>query len=296
MALTASEYRDLIEARVFSPSSLRESLQHRKRWDRKGWDGKLLMVAADHTSRGKIALGQDPTAMADRFTLLDRLTTCLAIPEVDGVLGSADVLEELAWLGALDGKIAIGTMNRGGIIGAAWELDDRLTSFDVEHIIGMGLDGGKSLIRIDYNDPGVPRTIESVAQWATELNDHSLMTFIEPLPYAKNDAGQAVLDTDPDSLIKVVAVASGLGASSAHTWLKIPPSERMEEIAASTSLPILMLGGEPQPKGLAIHDSWREGLRSPNVRGILAGRTLLYPPSGDVHSAVTAAAALIRPT
>jgi hypothetical protein len=156
-----------------------------------------LILAADHTARGKISLGLDPIAMSDRFTLLDRLTRCLALPGVDGVLASADILEELAFLGALDNKLAIGTMNRGGIIGASWELDDRLTSYDADHIESMGLDGGKTLIRIDYNDPSVARTIETVAALTTQLADRKLMAMIEPLPYKKNaeDNGQPGLFT-----------------------------------------------------------------------------------------------------
>jgi hypothetical protein len=32
----------------------------------------------------------------------------------------------------------------------------------------------------------------------------------------------------------------------------------------------------------------------PQVRGLVAGRTLLYPPDGDVRAAVDAAAAIVR--
>lgn len=291
-----SDYQGLIDARLFSPQSLQDALANRTRKDLSQWDGRLLIIAADHTARGKISLGSDPVAMADRFTLLERLTACLAMPEVDGVLGSADVLEELAWLGALDGKIAIGTMNRGGIIGASWELDDRLTSYDVDHVADMGLDGGKSLIRIDYTDSAVARTLEHVAAWTTQLADRKLMAMLEPLPYRKNADGLAELNPDPDALIKVVAIASGLGASSAYTWLKVPPSERMDEVAGATSMPILMLGGEPKGDASDIYDAWDQGMSQPNIRGVLAGRTLLYPADGDSHSAVRRASAIVRPT
>ncbi|MHB1975252.1 MAG: Cgl0159 family (beta/alpha)8-fold protein, partial [Acidimicrobiales bacterium] len=33
----------------------------------------------------------------------------------------------------------------------------------------------------------------------------------------------------------------------------------------------------------------------PGVRGLVVGRTLLYPPDGDVAAAVDTAAALVRP-
>lgn len=294
MTLSAHQYEELIRTRVFNPGELTSALVNRSKRTIAGADGKLLMIAADHTARGKIALGQDPLAMADRFTLLDRLLTCLEMPEVDGVLASADVLEELAWLGALEGKLAIGTMNRGGIIGANWELDDRLSAYDSEHIMKLGLDGGKLLLRFDYQDERVPRTIESVARYMTELADNKLMTMVEALPYVKNEAGRAVLDTSHDALVKVVAIASGLGSISAHTWLKLPPTERMAEVAAATSLPILMLGGEPKADGKSIFDQWRDGMKQPNVRGVIAGRTLLYPLDGDSKNAVLLANDAIR--
>ena len=171
MKLEKAQYQALLDARVFEPHSLVDALKARRRRKALSPDGNLLILAADHTARGKISIGKNPVAMSDRYTLLERLVSALSNPAVDGVLASADILEELAFLGALNDKLAIGTMNRGGIIGASWELDDRLTSYDAEHIESMGLDGGKTLIRIDYSDPGVARTIETVAALSTKLAD-----------------------------------------------------------------------------------------------------------------------------
>lgn len=294
MTIDREHYRALIDERVFKPEAFADALTSRRRRTLAGNDGRLVILAADHTSRGKISLGSNPLAMADRYTLLDRLVRCLAMPEVDGVLASADVLEELAWLGALDDKLAIGTMNRGGIIGATWELDDRITAYDVDHVESMGLDGGKTLIRIDYTDPGVAQTIETVARVTTELADRRLMALIEPLPYLKDASGGAILDTSDDALIKVVAIASGLGSSSAYSWLKVPASARMSEIAGATTLPILMLGGEPGGDPDAIFDLWKDSMREPNVRGVVAGRTLLYPTDNDPEGAVRRANAAVR--
>ena len=74
-----------------------------------------MLLAADHTARGMLAAGGDKLAVADRFTLLDRLMRGLTVSGVDGVLASADILEELAFLGALEGKpvlIAAGGRSR----------------------------------------------------------------------------------------------------------------------------------------------------------------------------------------
>jgi DhnA family fructose-bisphosphate aldolase class Ia len=256
----------------------------------------MLLIASDHTARGKLGLGDDPVAMSDRYTLLERLVSALANPGVDGVLASADILEELAWLGALDDRLAIGTINRGGILGASWEIDDRVTAYDPEHIAEYGLDGGKTLLRIDLSDPNTARTIETVARITTELADYGVMSMIEALPYTKDSHGRAVLDQSIDALITTVAIASGLGSSSAHSWLKVTPSDRIAEVAAATTLPILMLGGESQAKPQELLNQWKMGLQESNVRGIVAGRSLLYPVDGNSEAAVRGAINIIHPT
>jgi tagatose-1,6-bisphosphate aldolase len=255
-----------------------------------------MILAADHTARGMLAAGGDPLAVADRYTLLDRLIRGLATPGVDGVMASADILEELAFLGALNEKVAIGTMNRGGIIGARWELDDRLTSYDPQHIEDNGLDGGKLLLRIEDTDAGVAGTIEMAAALTTDLASRKLMCMIEPLPYLKDDNGVAKLDTSVEKLVKVVAIASGLGAISAYTWLKIPAVDDMAVVAGATTMPILLLGGDPGANAPAVFDRMRRAMAEPNVRGIVAGRALLYPSTGSVEDVVSMAADMVHPS
>ena len=293
--LNRADYAALIEARVRAPESLQSALKGRRRRELVGDDGNLLIVAVDHTARGMLAAGSDPLAVADRYTLLDRVTRALRVPGVDGVMASADILEELAWLGALDGVVAIGTMNRGGIIGARWELDDRLTAYDADHIEEFGLDGGKTLLRIEDTDAGVARTLEMVAALSTELADRKLLNMIEPLPYVIDDAGRAQLDSSTERLIKAVAIASGLGSSSAYTWLKLPASPDMDQVAGATSMPIVMLGGDPGADAARTFAGWKAAMKEPNVRGLVAGRALVYPEDGDVEGAVSMAANIVHP-
>ena len=294
MSLDHKRFLELIEARISNPSSLQKALKNRSRRTVAGKDGKLMLLAADHTARGIIAAGKNPTAIADRYVLLEKLIRALAVPGVDGVMASADILEELAWLGALEEKVAIGTMNRGGIIGASWELDDRLTAYDAEHIRSAGLDGGKTLLRIDETDPGVARTIEMVAQVTTQLADLELVSMIEPLPYMKDAKGRAVLDPSEEKLIKVVSIASGLGSSSAYTWLKIPAPANPEKVAAATSCPILLLGGDPGSNWEEVFAKWEKALSVPNIRGLVPGRALLYGEDLDVEAAVSRAVKMVR--
>ena len=295
MQLQPAAYAELMEARVREPKALQRALAGRARRSIPGVDGRLMLLAADHTARGMLGVGSDPLAIADRFTLLDRLVRGLAVDGVDGVMASADILEELAFLGVLEGRLAIGTMNRGGIIGAKWELDDRLTASDSEHVASMGLDGGKTLLRIEDTDPGLPRTLEMVARITTELADLGIMSLIEPLPYLKNEHGGAHLDHSEERLIKVVAIASGLGSSSAFTWLKIPATANPDRVAAATSCPILLLGGDAGAQWEQVFARWEQALAVPNIRGLVPGRALLYPESLTVEEAVGRAARLVHP-
>ena len=112
-----------------------------------------MIIAADHPARGSLGAGPRPMAMADRGDLLDRLCVALERPGVSGVLGTPDILDDLLLLGALEGKSVFGSMNRGGLTGASWEIDDRFTAYDAPAIAAMGFEGGKMLTRIDLDDP-----------------------------------------------------------------------------------------------------------------------------------------------
>lgn len=69
-------------------------------------------------------------AMESREDVLQRCVTALSRPGVNGFLGTADMIEDLALLGALDGKAVWGSMNRAGLQGASFEMDDRFTCYD----------------------------------------------------------------------------------------------------------------------------------------------------------------------
>jgi DhnA family fructose-bisphosphate aldolase class Ia len=185
-------------------------------------------------------------------------------------------------------------MNRGGIAGADWELDDRFTAYDAEHLRRAGLEGGKVLLRLDPKDAGTIPTLEGCARAVTELADRGLMAMVEPLPYTKDKKGRAIYDDAHDGLVRAVTVAAGLGATSAHTWLKVPASADVEALLAATSLPALILGGAPGPDPAATFASWERALAVPNCRGLVVGRSLLYPADGDVAGAVDAAARLVE--
>lgn len=293
MTLSDAQYRHLTDVRVHEPASIAKALAGRRRRDQITRDGVLFIVAADHTARGMVGLRSDPRAMADRRSMLDRLLTALAHPRVDGVLASADIMEDLVLLGALEDRVAVGTMNRGGLAGATWELDDRFTAYDTDHLVAANLDAGKMLLRIDKTDAGTVGTLHACSEAVQALNDRQLLAMVEPIPYTKDSSGTAVWDDDPERLLQAVGVCAALGGSSAYTWLKIQATADIAAVAAMTTQPLLLLGGAPGPDPEATFALWERALAEPTVRGLVVGRALLYTSDGDVAAAVDRAAGLL---
>jgi hypothetical protein len=231
--------------------------------------------------------------MADRYDLLRRLITALRRPGVDGVLGTPDILEDLLLLGELDGKVVIGSMNRGGLQGAVFEMDDRFTGYDAATIGAMRFDGGKMLTRIDLSDPGTVATLEASGRAISELAAGGVMAMVEPFLCRRVD-GRVVNDLTSGAVARSVAIASGLGVTTAYTWLKLPVVDDMERVMAATTLPTLLLGGDPSGHPEQTYAKWRTALAVPGVRGLVVGRALLYPSDGDVAAAVDRAVSLVR--
>ncbi len=257
-----------------------------------GPDGRLVVVAADHPARGTLRAGRKRLAMADRADLLERLCVALGRPGVGGVLGTADVLEDLLLLGVLEGKVVIGSMNRGGLAETVFEMDDRFTGYDAAAIERMGFDGGKMLLRIDPDDPATAATMQACAQAVSDLAGRKLVAMVEPF-IAHRVNGRVRNDLSPEAMMQALTIASGLGTTSAYTWLKVPVVKDMERVMAASTLPALLLGGEVPDDPEVAFAGWRKALRLPNVMGLLAGRSLLYPADGDVAAAVDTAVGLL---
>ena len=287
-------YRTLVESRTRHPEAIAEAAARRVRPTSVfNEHGRLMMIAADHPARGALRAGERALAMADRVELLDRLCLALSRPGVNGVLGTPDVLEDLLLLGALDDKVVVGSMNRGGLAGTVFEIDDRFTGYDAGALAAAGFEGGKMLLRIDPDDPATAATVEGCAQAVSALAEHRLIAMVEPFIAHRVD-GRVRIDLTPEATIRAMTVAAGLGRTSAYTWLKVPVVEDMERVMAATTLPAVLLGGEVSAAQDAAFESWRKALKLPTVQGLVIGRSLLYPPDDDVAAAVDTAVGLLQ--
>ena len=294
-----SMYERITTTRVSSPEVLSERASTRVR--PAGWvkpNGRIVILAADHPARGVTAAAGDPLAMGSRYRYLGRLVRVLCTSECDGILGTPDILEDLLILDALmlgaglesmlDGRIMVGTMNRGGLAGAVFEMDDTFTAYTVDRIVESGIDAAKAMFRLDETNPDSVKTITECARAVDACVDHNIPMYLEALPVERTQTGYRVVKT-PEALIRTVGVAAGLGKSSMNTWIKIPYTERYGDVAGSTTCPVLMLGGESTGDPTRVFSEFASGMSSgSNVRGALVGRNVHHP--GDHDPAAVAAA------
>lgn len=291
--MSSENLKMLVELRADNPAAIAEAARQRRRATTLlGSHGRLMMIAADHPARGALRAGPDPLAMGNRADLLERLCVALGRPGVNGVLGTPDILEDLLLLGALDDKVVVGSMNRGGLAGSIFEIDDRFTAYDADGIAAAGFDGGKMLTRIDPADPATASTLEACARAVSDLAGHRLMAMVEPFIAHRVD-GQVRNELTPEAMIRAISVASGLGNTSAYTWLKVPIVAELDRVMLASSLPAVILGGEVSADPDEVYNSWQQALGVPTVKGLVIGRSLLYPPDGDVASAVDTVVGLL---
>lgn len=294
----------ITDTRVDRPDVVREEAEKRQRRNRLTENGRLVILAADHPARMVVHTQWDPLGLANRHDYLARVVRALTAPGVDGVMGTPDILEDLFILNRLvrerggrpflDFKLMVGSMNRGGLTGTAFELEDRFTAYTVDRLVTLRLDGGKLMFRLDPRAPEAGRTIGWCAEAVTALTARRLPAFLEPL-MVKRERGRYVTSRNPADVAKVVGVAAALGDSSLGLWLKVPPTRQFARVAQATTCPLLLLGGEasgnPMPVLREIHQAMEAGS---NVRGALIGRNVLYPAKEDPRAMAAAVVALVH--
>ena len=81
---------------------------------------------------------------------------------------------------------------------------------------------------------------------------------LEPFMSTRVD-GKVRNDLCPDAVIKSIHIGQGLGSTSAYTWMKLPVVDEMDRVMESTTLPTLLLGGDPADPDEAFA-SWEKAL------------------------------------
>ena len=197
-----------------------------------------LILAADHRARGVLTV--EPYGR-----LLGALTA--ALPACDGILATTQPLRDLATAGALGGRRTYLSVNRTGLAGSAFELDDRLVA-SVEGAAAEGWTGVKHMTRIDLSDPATAPALELLGQVLESARRAGLEALVEALSWRDGHMAR-----DTDAIVYAAVVAHDMGAPV----LKVPVPgvepgaarvDAAARIVASVGVPVLFLGG-PRPGG-----------------------------------------------
>lgn len=293
-----SLFDEVTEIRVEAPETVLAEAEARKRRSRITLDGKLTILAADHPGRNVTSSEGDPIRMADRLEYLGRILRVMANPEVDGVMATPDIIDDLFIVNYLhkerggesflDNRVLIGSMNRGGLAGATFEMDDRFTSYSPDGLMDMRLDAGKLMFRLDLNSVDAGKTLAYSAEAVRECGELGIPVFVEALA-GKFENGKWSACQAVDDMVKVVGVATALGDTTTHVWLKLNYTEGYEKVARATTCPILMLGGPSKGNPTYSMEEFEKGMKAgANVRGALCGRNILYPGDDDPQAVARA--------
>ena len=294
----------LTEVRVSDPERSLRVAKERKRRPSLTTDGKLNILAADHPARRVTYVGDNPLRMADRHEYMARIVRVMMSDAVDGLLATMDILEDLLVLhdmmkeaggvGFLDGKVLLASFNRGGLLGSSWEIDDPCSGPTAASCAQWRLDGAKILLRICDEEKDSLKTLLDTVRAITELNAVGLPMFLESLPVEKTGNGYKIIKT-AEELARTAGAAAAMGDSARYLWLKLPYCENYEMVARSTTLPIILLGGESVGDATPFLRELTAGLAAgPNVRGALVGRNILFPGDDDPLAVIESVGGIIH--
>jgi DhnA family fructose-bisphosphate aldolase class Ia len=228
-----------------------------------------LILAADHRARGVVTVenyGEYRGALAR------------ALPSCDGILATAQPLADLAAGGHLTAaQRTYLSLNRTGLAGSVFELDDRLVA-SVARAAADGWDGIKHMTRIDLSDPLTAPALELLGQVLEQARAAGLEALIEPLVWRDGRVAR-----DADAIVFASVVAHDMGAPLIKVPVPAAPAgtERQRAVARvveSVGVPVLFLGG---PRGEAGRSSALDEVRDVMAgggSGMAVGRTIYQDP------------------
>jgi DhnA family fructose-bisphosphate aldolase class Ia len=228
-----------------------------------------LILAADHRARAVLT-----TENWAEFTgALAR-----ALPFCDGILATAEPLTSLAASGHVTAlHRTYLSINRTGLAGSTFELDDRLVA-SVPRAAADGWTGVKHMTRIDMEDPATAPALELLGKVLEQSRQEGLEALVEPLLWHEGRVRR-----DADAVVLAAVIAHDMGAPV----IKVPVpaansgADRQRAVArvvASVGVPVLFLGGPRTAAGRErVLDEVRDVMEGGGA-GMAMGRTLYQDP------------------
>jgi len=227
-----------------------------------------IILAADHRARG--------VATIERYT--DYLAAVsAALAHCDGVLATAQPLGDLAAAGVIGPQQRTYlSLNRTGLAGSAFELDDRLVA-SVERAARDGWTGVKLMTRIATDDPGGAAALELLGRVLEAAQDVGLEALVEPVRWRDGSMSRAT-----DDVVLAAVIAHDLGAP----LLKVPVpdavpgtarAEAVRRVVDSVGVPVLFLGG-PRRDATGDAASLARDVMDGGGAGLAVGRLVIEDP------------------
>lgn len=237
-----------------------------------------LVLAADHRARGVLTV--------ERYRdYLGALRA--ALPHCDGLLASAQPLGDLVAGGAVaPGQRTYLSINRTGLAGTVFELDDRLVA-SVERAAADGCSGVKHMTRIDDADPSTAAALELLGSVLEAARRAALEALVEVMVWRRGGMAR-----DTDSVVRAAVIAHDLGAPV----LKVPvPDEPAGErraaavarVVGSVGVPVLFLGGPHRGDRVVVLDEVRDVMAGGGA-GLAVGRAVYQDPDPAAMAAAIA--------
>ncbi len=201
-----------------------------------------------------------------------------ALPHCDGILATVKPLADLAAAGDIGPhQRTYLSLNRTGLAGSAFELDDRLVA-TVGRAASDGWSGVKLMTRIDYADPAGAAALSLLGQVIEEAAVAGLEALIEPVVWRDGRMSCAT-----DDIVLAAVIAHDLGAP----LLKVPVPDvpageariaAVARVVASVGVPVLFLGGpHRQESGDRLLDEVGDVMNG-GAAGLAIGRTVYQDP------------------
>ncbi len=284
--LHTASWSRIVTHRVRRPGAIAERLLSRRRPDQLvPIDGQLVLITCNQKTDPRTGLP------VDRRELLDRIIEALSIPEVDGVIASADLLEELTLLNVLEHRLAFCTASGDPYVGAVSGLGSSGGGVASSTIAASHFDG--ALLSQRWGATGSVGASQpwSVAADVAELAAHELPTILDLC--ITDPQGRDEFDTTWSDWIEPLHATTSALATGAGVWLTVPAIDGLAHLAEATGFPVLM-----RDTDVPIHPSaWQSFFETDlplTIRGMIPGVSALFPLEGSVAEATATIARSVR--
>jgi class I fructose-bisphosphate aldolase len=201
-----------------------------------------------------------------------------ALPACDGILATRQPLQDLAASGALGPQHRTYlSLNRTGLAGSAFELDDRLVT-TVGRAVADGWTGVKHMTRIDLTDPVTAAALELLGRVIDDARSAGVEALVESVSWR-----QGAMARDTDAIVLAAVIAHDLGAPVLKVPVPAvaPGRDRVAAVArvvASVGVPVLFLGGPRVGQGRqAVLDEVADAMAG-GAAGMAVGRVVFEDP------------------